>query len=175
MLFLPQEIRPVTVRPPVIATAVGITVGLTTTKDFERRYGKGQVMMGGHSGGARVWYDTRNQVVINADGFNYSSRGEVIDGFTVEWSTRRETEKGVPSIRLPQRVAGLIARFHKGMSKADVEKAIGVPRTQWPVKRSGLIRYSTNLVNKGSDRYTRWELRFTFGDKGLVSFTILGD
>lgn len=71
------------VHPPEIARAAGITAGLTTIRGFERRYGEGWPHIGGHPRGARTWYDLTTKSLIDADGFNFSSRGEIVDRSSV--------------------------------------------------------------------------------------------
>lgn len=60
-----------TIRPPAIATVAGITLGQTTTEQFEKLYGKGFQHVGGHSNRGRTWYDETSGTVIDTDGFNY--------------------------------------------------------------------------------------------------------
>lgn len=163
---------PVQIQAPRIATAAGITAGLTTIPDFEHRYRRGHVTMGGHSNGAREWYDPSLGIFIYADGFNYSNKGEIFDGFQIDWRPSSEVEKNIPKIHLKHSDYGLLTTLKKGMSRKEVEKALGIKLATSSIHRKGLIRYSQNPVNKDNNRYTDWTLDLVFGPKGLAQFTI---
>lgn len=172
-LLVLSSCHPTNVQPPKIACAASITVGLTTVNGHDRRYGKGLVMTGGHSGGARCWYDATYGVEVRADGFNYSSSGEVIDGMEVEWTDRASSQ--APIIHTPKVHGGLLNLLHKGMSPSAVAKALRLPTANEAIRQSGLIRYSSKLGNKDNDRFTTWNLNLHFQANQLTGFGIEAD
>lgn len=162
------HVTPVIVRPPSIAHAAGMTIGLTTVPGFERRYGKGLPSMGGHSGGARTWYDLTSHALIHADGFNYAVGGEVLEGYDIHW--RPNAVKNIPCIRLRRNDLGFLGKLRPGMSRKEVENSLHVKLAGDMFTATGLIKYSDRVINKQNDRYTKWDLHFDFGPKGLESF-----
>ncbi|MFI5386781.1 MAG: hypothetical protein ACHQ50_11750 [Fimbriimonadales bacterium] len=170
-----------TVRAPEIATAAGITVGKTTIQGFERRYGKGLVLTGGHPRGAREWYDETSHVLIDADGFYFTppeGRKEVIDSLSIEWMAERDCERKVPRIRLKQSQLGFLAKLKPGMSSSRIEGILHLKLKSGMAKAAGLIKYSGILGNKNehSDRFTAWEATFSIdGKTGLQSVSIHGE
>ncbi len=67
---------------PPIARIVGVRVGYDSMEDLDRNLGSGVMMMGGHPHGARDW-TLLPHGSIDADGFDYSKRGRVIDDLGV--------------------------------------------------------------------------------------------
>ncbi len=170
-----QAIVPKEVRPPKLCFVAGITTGLTTIEQFERRYGRARRITGGHSGGAGLWYDRRTGVLLHADGFNIAKDGEVLDGLSIDWLPAKDIQKGVPTITLRKSDLGLLTKLRKGMSVREVETQIGQRLNQRQLRLKGLIRYSSKLINKQDDRYTAWHMTFQFGAKGLRSFSVTCD
>jgi len=165
-------------RPPEIARAAGIVVGLTTVQEFERRHRGGLVETGGHPRGARVWYEETQCVEIDADGFNFRRSGEVIDELSLTWERPGDCPSNVPRIRLRKNELGMLAKLHAGMTELEVDKALRVRLKSGGLVQTGLIRYKDKLVNKmeNGDRYTRWKAQFDFDDSGgLQSVSIVGD
>lgn len=175
MPFLAHPTDLAVVRPPHVARAAGITAGVTTLPAFERRYGKGLPTMGGHSGGARLWYDTTRGVLIHADGFNIAKDGEVLDGFSIEWTPISQVEKRIPRIRLRRTDLGLLAILRRGMSRQQAEAVLHHRLAGDVLHLPGLVRYARKPVNMDGDRYTRWTLRLDFGARGLEGFDIQCD
>lgn len=157
---------------PVIGKMAGITVGLTSIQDFEKRHGKGLAIVGGHPRGARLWYDAKLGIEIFADGFYFSDRGEVVDSLRVWWIEPSAEDRRIPRIHIAKDEYGLLARVTKGMSKAQCQAAIGTSQPLDDVHMLGLVKYPDKLGNKDDDRFQEWTADLLFGDHGLEQISV---
>jgi hypothetical protein len=159
---------------PSIAMTGGIIVGLTTIGDFEKSHTKGRAVTGGHPGGARLWRIDKLGAELYADGFNIGPRGMIFDTVRVDFIAK--VGQYLPKLNLVQSELGLLARLHRGMSQAEVQRTLLTTQPLAEVTMLGLIRYRSALINKGGDdRFTTWTGTFDFGPHGLDGFTIVAD
>src|SRR5579885_2330862 len=107
-----QKSIPVTVKPPAIARCAGITPGLTTIGQFEKKYGHGFAYTGGHPHGAREWYDASTHTQIDVDAFNIGEYGMIVDQFTVQWINKPDKKEKIPTIHLRKKDFGVLASVH---------------------------------------------------------------
>ena len=156
---------------PLVARGPGLVVGGTSIRECEGKFGDGYAHVGGHPHGARTWYDKTSKATIDADGFTYSHSGEVIEGYTLRW-LGKNAQRSIPAIRIPRSRLGLAGTLKRGMSRSEVEKAIGSALKDDSAEFSGLIQYSENLVNKDSSRYSTWTFTAEFGGRGLEGFAV---
>ncbi len=165
--------RPVKIMPPGLATADGITVGLTTVQQFERRFGKGAVHVGGHSDSGRNWYDGAHHLCLDADGFDFNARSEeIIDCLSVQFDSK---SKG-PSIRVNSNKPGILEKLRPGMSRSQIEQTLNIKLSpKDSVIVSGQVRYSKAPQNKDNNHFTTWRVDFDIEGHGLQGFDIYAD
>jgi hypothetical protein len=97
-----ERSRPQRTTIPSIANFGGIQVGYSTQEDLARRWGEGKVITGGHPNSGRVWRILGTGWVMHTDGFEYSSRGLVVDALTVGEDMTLEPEATDARLRAGQ-------------------------------------------------------------------------
>ena len=189
MIFTLATLAALTVsnRIPMFATIAGISVGLTDIPRAERKLGPGQFRIGGHSGGARSWYDRKHGVQLYVDGFYYHRRAEVVDTIDLSWPGGPSTASSWPGgksgpepvIALPSNAYGFWSKIRKGMSQYQFLAAIpvGAYKLFRSVDRivlvsAGLSQFNRRLSNKDNDRFEVWRADVGFQNGFLDSILI---
>jgi hypothetical protein len=84
-------------------------------EELEKRLGKGEVGVGGHPNGARLWRVKGTSWVVYADAFEYSKRGIVVDSFSITMDPN--PGPGVPYTRLAGRNLAWLGSILPGMDE----------------------------------------------------------
>lgn len=147
----------------------GITVGLTTVQEFERRYGKRDERVHKEPDEWN-WYDLTENVLLVADSHYRCSSGDIIDSLEIYWKSPI-TFVDTPTkslIRVPKSKEGLLTKLRQGMRRARLAAVLNnrINGNANMIIRSGLVEYSANLSDKGESRYTYWIFAPLFGDQG---------
>jgi len=109
---------------PRIARIGGIEIGRSSQEDLARIWGEGKTIIGGHSNSGRLWRVPGTSWILRTDGFDYSSRGLVVDGLTLYGDSKSfncpELLIGVPNTRLSRKAFAWAGEISPGMSKQQV-------------------------------------------------------
>jgi hypothetical protein len=107
---------------PQIANIAGVQIGYSTQQDLETQWGAGKTVIGGHPNSGRIWRVPGANWIIQTDGFEYSTRGLVIDEFSL--SAMPGPPRGFPQTKLAKRGFLWLGAIQLGMKKASVLKIL---------------------------------------------------
>ena len=157
---------------PKIANIAGFKVGYSSMEELEGQLGKGKVTVGGHPNGARLWRVKATSWVVQADAFEYSERGAVVDRLTI--TVDPHAGQDLPYARLSSNelaYAGGISldldedhllELLKQNSWTPTKVADG-----WLVEAHGHSPLTSSIYP-----FNRWEVTFTMKGKSLVGITL---
>ena len=103
---------------PEISRIGKVQIGYSSQEDLDRVWGEGKMIIGGHATSGRVWRIKNSTWLVNTDGFDYSPRGLVVDGFSLSAST--DSPSDVPYTKLPKKDFAWLGGISLGMSKNEV-------------------------------------------------------
>ena len=113
---------------PGFAHIAGVRVGVDTLRSLERKLGPGQIVTGGHPGGARQWRIRGKNWLVYACGFYYAGqpqdRSAYIDDLRISADLARYEASHSPKADLSDRKLSLLGRIHLGMPRAEVLTAL---------------------------------------------------
>jgi hypothetical protein len=158
---------------PKIANIAGIQIGYSSMDELEGHLGKGQVAVGGHPNGARLWRVKGTAWVIYADAFCYSDRGAVVDEFDIKVDANPGDQ--VPAARLSRDQLAWAGGISLGMDEEHLLKVLR--QNSWtPVKVDGGWRVEAQghspLTSDPLDPFNHWEVRFTMKGKVLTGISL---
>lgn len=103
---------------PQIAEIAGIQVGSSSMEELEARFGKGKGVTGGHPNGARLWRVKGTSWMIHADAFDYSTKGAVVDAFSITGYDK--SQKEVPYARFAKNKLAYLGGITLGMGEDEL-------------------------------------------------------
>lgn len=148
--------------PPSFARILGVRIGINTETDLERRLGKGEVCLGGHSNSGRYWRfpSSRGGLSLYSDGFDLRNNRYILDTVRLsDW--RGALGNCFPFTRFRP---GPLAKLRRGMNQAEVLRAVqslGAPT----VRSKKTMEWRRDLLIRG--RWYDYELTFRFTGQGL--------
>jgi hypothetical protein len=157
---------------PNIATVAGIQVGFSSMDELERQLGKGKVSIGGHPNGARLWRVKGTPWVIDADAFDYSERGAVVDSFGIGIDPTPAAD--LPYARRDKNDLAWLGKISLGMDEASllqILKQSSAPTKiadGWQIKARGYSPLTSIPLNP----FQEWTVQFRIKDKFLVHFLL---
>ena len=105
---------------PEIARLAGVKIGYSTQDDLAKQWGEGEVVIGGHPNSGRIWRVKGTSWVVRTDGFDYSQRGLVVDGLTLE-AESKEPQRA-PFAHMSKDEFHWLGGIAPGMRRSEVEK-----------------------------------------------------
>jgi hypothetical protein len=109
---------------PAFARMAGVDIGLSTQADLAKRWGEGKTVTGGHSNSGRVWRVKGAPWILQTDGFEYSSRGLVVDSLSLHQNAGschcQDLLDGAPETRAGKEAFAWSGHVVPGMSKDAV-------------------------------------------------------
>ena len=103
---------------PEIARIGGVQIGYSTQEDLAGKWGKGKTLVGGHSNSGRLWRIKGTHWRVNTDGFDYSERGLVVDGLSLD--TYPDAPDDIPYAKLSKADFSWLGGILPGMSRTKV-------------------------------------------------------
>lgn len=103
---------------PEIADIGKVQIGYSTQEDLARKWGEGKTIIGGHPNSGRVWRIAGTRWRVNTDGFDYSERGLVVDGFTL--AVDQDPSGQIPYAKLSKKDFFWLGEISPGMSRTKV-------------------------------------------------------
>ena len=164
---------------PRIARIGGIEIGRSSQEDLARIWGEGKTIIGGHPNSGRLWRVPGTSWILRTDGFDYSSRGLVVDGLTLYGDSQSfycpELLIGVPNTRLSRKAFAWAGEVSPGMSRQQV--------LEFLKKRSLPIQFAPDgcettasglsLLTNTRERLEKWKVSFvlTNGTLSLLNLS----
>jgi len=153
---------------PKIAKIAGIRVGYSSMEELETRLGKGEVAVGGHPNGARLWRVKATSWVIYADAFEYSERGAVVDGLSIQADPK--PGRRLPYARLTKNDFVWLGKVSLGMDEGkllEIMKQNSCTPTKvadgWRVRAKGCSPFTS-----WPSYFKEWTVQFGIKEKSLV-------
>jgi hypothetical protein len=168
---------------PMIAHVCGIVVGQDTIQHMEHQLGTGAYMPGQHPTGGRAWFIDNLHILVNADGFDYDSNGEIVDKLSMSIGERQSDRRLKPSTAPASRIA-FLGGVLPGMSNQEVFKRfkplLPAPKAvidpYWT--RTGNTEFRWQVPGKstndalGQTRFTSWTACLLFHNATLVEIEV---
>ena len=161
---------------PRIGRLAGVNVGLSSTRDLERRFGRGMKRTGAHPHSGRVWYLRSCWSYLSVDGADPSREGGgsvIIDFVRI---TRRPpagiNPSGVPVVSSPVRGCKYLGRILPGMSRAKVRRMLERESNVNSDQDGTMLTATGRVVRRPHYSYARWRAVLDFSHDELDAVTL---
>lgn len=157
---------------PALGRAAGVKLGYSTVEEVEKRLGKGFASTGGHPRGRRTWFDSKQRVLIDLDGFDYARGGRIIDGLNL--CVQADAQKTIPRVAVPLADYGIWGTLFR---KPRAEVLLALQKRQWAynaspdsivIEQKGLVDFR-GQSSSAEHFYSTWRAVLTFREGKLCS------
>jgi hypothetical protein len=159
---------------PKIARIAGFQVGYDTIEKMESWLGEGYAYTGGHAQGAREWRSRQTGWFVNADGFNYSRRGRVLDDVSISRDGVMASKR-VPRTAISRGKLRYLGAVELGMTRSRVIAALKSVLPP-PIQQGDELRWTqkgyVKLNNNQYDDVHEWSVKLMFEKDRLVRITM---
>ncbi len=162
--------RPEGTSVPRIAGIGGVSVGYSTQDEFERAWGEGLTVVGGHPNSGRRWRVRGTDWLIATDGFEYSDRGLVVDALNLDSQKTDPNFPDAPYAKLDKKAFAWLGEISCGMTRVEVIAALN--RQGVGFKEDGEDLYMeadgfSEITSQANASFEHWGARLVFKEGTL--------
>jgi hypothetical protein len=166
---------------PRIARIGRIHIGLSTQDELARTWGEGKTIIGGHPNSGRLWRVQGTSWILKTDGFEYSTRGLVVDSLAIyrdpQSFSSPELLDSVPNTRLPRSAFAWAGEISPGMSRHQVVEFLKQRSLPIHFTPDGCQTAASGFspLSSSMDPLQTWTISFVFTNGTLSSLTMAAE